>query len=166
MSDPKVWTYTIRTRDPYTAWAKLFLDSDGAFAVISDHGNYAYHWSSWGDRDFREFLLDMDDSYLMGKLKPPTFKPELDEESSVKSVHEMILRRRREGDWDADKAREEWDRVKGLDCNNPDEWIREARFDEPWDFLIYTRAPGQLRAFVDRVWPLLQAKLKEALEES
>jgi hypothetical protein len=153
-----VWSVVVRTKNMGHIWAKVFMDSTGALAIISDFGDYAYHWSSWGDRDFREFLLGLDDSYLGGKLDIGRPGPDpLDEEATVKRVREEILGMRRRYSLSKSDARHEWELVDDwLKEGQVERWLEETTLEEAWELLVYHRLPGQLRAFLDRLWPLVK----------
>lgn len=47
---------------------QIVLTSDGMFASVTDYGNLSYCWRAYGDRDFREFLLDLNVEYFGTKL--------------------------------------------------------------------------------------------------
>src|SRR4051812_17884112 len=51
----------------HEGWAVVVVDSKGFLGVFSDYGNYAYHWTHFGD-DFKKFLAGLDWDYLYGKL--------------------------------------------------------------------------------------------------
>jgi hypothetical protein len=134
-------------------------------AVASDFGNYVYHWprAGWGESDFRKFLSRCHDDYLIGKLGAG--RRVLDESRTRTNIRDHILSCRRNGPWQRDFARREWDLLRASEFENEVqayEWYVETGIDDPGEFLIYSPEP-QLVAFVRKVWPRLQAKLREAL---
>lgn len=48
--------------------AQVILSSDGMFASVTDYGNLSYAWRSFGNRDFREFILELNAQYFGTKL--------------------------------------------------------------------------------------------------
>ena len=46
----------------------IVLTSDGSFMSITDWGNFAFKWSSWGDCDFKTFLLELNIDYFARKM--------------------------------------------------------------------------------------------------
>jgi len=47
---------------------QIILTSDGMFASVTDWGNLSFAWRSYGDKDFREFLISLDVPYFGGKM--------------------------------------------------------------------------------------------------
>lgn len=56
-------------KDKNGRWlAQVLLTDDGMFAAVSEYGNFAYAWRSFGS-NFREFLLSLDLGYFAEKLE-------------------------------------------------------------------------------------------------
>jgi hypothetical protein len=70
----EVWRYVLRSLPPeddgWMGWGIFLLTSDGMLAAYTDYGNYVYKWCDWGEQDFRAWVSQCDESYLMGKLSP------------------------------------------------------------------------------------------------
>jgi len=47
---------------------QVVLTSDGMFASVTDWGNLSYAWRAYGDKDFREFLINLNVSYFGDKM--------------------------------------------------------------------------------------------------
>lgn len=47
---------------------QIVLTSDGMFASVTDYGNLSYAWRSYGDKDFRQFLVGLNTDYFGGKM--------------------------------------------------------------------------------------------------
>lgn len=163
----RAWSLLIRGRikDRSGMWAKVFMDSKGALAIISDYGNFAYHWSDWGDRDFREFLLGLDDGYLGRKLAMDSRSQgqpnRLDVEATLKLVREHICGKRRRLAWNGDKARHEWDLMEDyLKEENVELWMHETEIEFAYELLVYERIPANVRAFLHRLWPLVKEAIR------
>lgn len=63
----KTKSYTLRTDSGH--WlAQIVLTSDGMFAGVTDYGNLAYAWRSFGDSDFRKFMSSIDTGYFATKM--------------------------------------------------------------------------------------------------
>ena len=60
-------SYTLRTESGQ--WmGQLVLTSDGMIAGVTDYGAISYAWRSFGEKDFRKFILDLNVSYFGDKL--------------------------------------------------------------------------------------------------
>jgi hypothetical protein len=60
-------SYTLR--DENGNWlGQIVLTSDGFFASVTDWGNLSFAWRSYGDGDFREFIITLNVSYFGGKM--------------------------------------------------------------------------------------------------
>lgn len=144
-------------------WAVIHIDSRGFLGVVSDHGNYAFHWSHFGD-DFKAFLADIDPSYLHGKL---TFGSShvYDGEATAEAIRREILTERRSGSWVAQRARTEWDHFEFHrdEIQDAEEgfsaWCQDTDIDDAWE-LRRTRPEPQCEAFCRYTWPRFIAKLK------
>lgn len=115
MSDVQVWRYKLPSiREPvFDSWSVVFIDSTGVFSVVSDYGNWAYWWTSFGD-DIRKFLTQCDSDYVGRKLGGADLRV-FDGEETQKEVRKEICRARREGELDRYRAREEWDNAGIID---------------------------------------------------
>ncbi|MES2397913.1 MAG: hypothetical protein V4549_18015 [Bacteroidota bacterium] len=60
-------SYSLRTESG--GWlGQIVLTSDGMFASVTDLGNFSYAWRSYGDKDFRQFLIGLSVDYFGGKI--------------------------------------------------------------------------------------------------
>jgi hypothetical protein len=60
-------SYTLRTESGQ--WlGQVILTSDGVFASVTDYGNFSYAWRSTGEKDFREFIISLNNSYFGDKM--------------------------------------------------------------------------------------------------
>ena len=60
-------SYTLRGENG--EWlGQVVLTEDGMFASVTDWGNLSYSWRSFGDKDFRSFLIGLNVDYFGGKL--------------------------------------------------------------------------------------------------
>lgn len=67
MEEVKSKSYTLRTEDG--SWlGQIVLTSDGMFSGVTDWGNMSYAWRTYGDRDFRQFLVGVNVSYFSDKM--------------------------------------------------------------------------------------------------
>lgn len=63
----KCKSYTLR--DKQNRWVgQIIISSDGAYTSITDYGNFNFAWRSFGQGDFREFLLGLDEDYFSSKM--------------------------------------------------------------------------------------------------
>lgn len=150
---PTIWRYVLRNVK-HEGWAIVLMDSSGYFSVVSDFGNYAFKWTHFGTRDFREFLIGLEPDYLLSKISQ---RDTFDGEGTVRRIKDEILelRRTRSRTLTRETAREEWDRVESIDDKHAfDDWLRDTSLDEAWEYgrMDY---PGDARGFAKRVWPRL-----------
>jgi len=67
MSEVKTKSYTLRGENG--EWlGQIILSSDGLFASVTDYGNLSYAWRSYGDKDFRKFITEINTGYFGSKL--------------------------------------------------------------------------------------------------
>lgn len=67
MNKIKARSYTLKTESG--GWlGQIVLTSDGMFSGVTDYGNLSYAWRSFGDKDFREFVIGLQPDYFAGKL--------------------------------------------------------------------------------------------------
>jgi hypothetical protein len=60
-------SYTLYTEEGH--WlGQVVLTSDGMFASVTDYGNFSYTWRSYGQQEFKEFLLSLNTSYFATKM--------------------------------------------------------------------------------------------------
>lgn len=60
-------SYTLMTEDG--SWlGQIVLTSDGMFSSVTDYGNMSYAWRSYGNKDFRQFLVSLNIDYFGGKM--------------------------------------------------------------------------------------------------
>ncbi len=60
-------SYTLLTETG--GWlGQIILTSDGLFSGVTDYGNCGYAWRSYGDKDFRQFIIGLNVSYFGQKM--------------------------------------------------------------------------------------------------
>lgn len=162
MNPVQTWRYSLPSENG-EGWAVVFVDSFGFFAAITDFGDYSYRWSAHGKEDFREFVvgLERNPDYLLGK----TSRREFSAEKTQEAVKRRIIELRRERDFTADDAREEWDLATRCHWDSEADFVRwcdASAMQEPW-LLSESAYPGQARAFTERVLPRLSAVIRAEL---
>lgn len=99
-------------------WGFFVVDEQvGLFNAQTSFGDFNHIWSHRGSQTLKQFLLDLDYSYFMGKTHP-TRGMVYDKAASVKRMKERILQYRRERVIDlaeARAAREAIERIDTLD---------------------------------------------------
>lgn len=167
----KSWRYYLpNIRERREGWAIFFLDEIGSFTVLSDYGNYGYRWSEGGwwskvEYDFRVFVLQTDDHYILGKISVPD--SEYQDEKTLAAVKRAIIEARRCRAKSADWARTEWDLLR--DCSDLytaedfARWSGSTQLDEYWDYASYGPS-RQAVAFIENVMPRFRAMLRAELE--
>jgi hypothetical protein len=150
--------YDVRAK---SEWAVVVVDSKGFLGIVSTYGNYAFHWTSFGE-DFKAFLLKINEGYLVGKLtlgRPEEYDPR----KTLKFVETHILENRRNRNYSKEKARKEWDLLEVWDdLEHEDDfksWMGQTSIDDAYEF--HCSVPcSQATMFADLLWP----KFKEALQ--
>lgn len=170
-SPAEVRRYYLAPPEKSFEWAEVIITSGGFFSAVSDYGNYAFAWRSFGDRDFRSFLLnaEKDVDYFTKKLQHGGDGPGdvYDGEPTVRAIKEHILRHRRDLSWTAESAREQWDLLSRHDVEDNEvefgAWYRETDIADAYEFAHRKRNP-QAKAFVERILvarlcPIFRAEL-------
>lgn len=105
MATSQIWQYRLTTTSG--RWvADVILRADGFFATVSDWGNYAYWWTAFGERDFRDFIAGLNAGYVASKIgRREEYKPE----RTYQNIRRRILTERREAGLTKESARKEWD---------------------------------------------------------
>lgn len=73
--------YTFRW-EGHVWWAVIMITEDGFLSIHSDFGDYNYRWQAFGE-SFKSFLVDLDHSYLMGKLSR---RDEFNEKNTIDQI--------------------------------------------------------------------------------
>lgn len=145
-------------------WVDAILGSDGYFAVISDYGNYAFRWTHFGERDFRQFFIGLDWDYVRRKLNHRTV---LDGERTGAALRARVCMARRTKKIDAYTAREAYDRAGSVDNHvELQDWHHDYRglvyLGDEWDN-IFEKPEIDIMAFVKRALPRLQELIRYEL---
>lgn len=166
-----VWRHYVKGDGSWNdGWALFLLDATGYFSVVSDYGNYAFRWTSFGEC-FRTFLMGLHSDYLLGKLA----KKEYDEDGTVRAVKNRIIELRRAtrgfsgfSSLSAEKAREEWDLVNELLVGEGYSgyvlWGNETSLQDPWEYHTQDFS-SEAWQFAKKVWPRFTKVLREELEK-
>jgi hypothetical protein len=160
------WRYHLPSENG-EGWAIVFLDSIGCFSALSDYGDYGYRWpiAGWGPGDFRTFLLQCDDDYVLHKIAP---RHQYDPDGTLKNVKRRILevRRTRSRFWTKDRARQEWRLLYDFDNLGTEaefaRWLDNTDMEAAYECHAVRVSPRAV-AFVQRVLPRLRTKLREEL---
>lgn len=152
--------YKLRS-DKGWGWANITIREwprGGSIDVQSDFDSYSNTWSAVGDRPFREFLLQLDFGYFMGKAKPGYMR--FDADATAAAVRRMIIEQRRDGELAQRDAREMYDNLYMLH-----EAISEESFYAAWyeyfgrlcdgcDAPNVHKPDAQAVSFWEYVWPV------------
>ena len=159
----KTWNYKVPA-ESCQGWGKFSLDSSGYFSAVSDYGNYAFQWTSFGEGvDFREFLSSLDADYLMGKLGRRDW---YDGDATVLAIRKRVLELRRDRSITKDVAADVWAAIEDDLEGNPDSPESAhnfiGKFDcmaDEWEICRYD-FPPDLKAFAEKLMPRLHVLLK------
>ncbi len=175
MGKARVWRYSVPSIKG-EGWGILFLDDAGCFAALSDWGDWSHRWPMNGmpeGQGLREFLVDVDDAYLLGKLAPEN---DYDGEATVLDIKRAIIEYRRDHSGRSEsveskvKARTMWDSLEESEIfDSPHalgEWWPLHGDDMPFipTECYQTKPNAQAVAFLKRCWPRLKACIKAELE--
>ena len=179
------WTVCDRcdVRDGHD-WAIIMIDDKGMLSIQSDYGNYAYYWGSPG-KDFKTFLTELDNDYLMGKLGrrdhfngPETVKrlrvefiKQLRDRHSLKWKYDekhLSSRSVRFKEW----VRDAWEEIARLDDGGSSDAFYHS-FTEASTLCEAVDIYGGIDAvmefepslmnFVNKLWPIFTSHLKEQI---
>jgi len=166
MSELKFYRYYLPNDSGREGWADFVLRSDGWFGVVSDYGNYVFHWTHFGNRDFRHFVLGLHDDYVMSKLGNQVFSVD----KAINNYKDVIWRRRlNKLIKDRDDARYAWDELENISCETDlHEWLSGAGYgmmgEDYYD--VNTRDyPGDLRAFAQKTMPRLKDAIRKEMAD-
>lgn len=148
-------------------WAVFLLDSNGMLSVTSDFGNYSYHWPPNGipGGEFLQFLLQADREYIARKLS--NGRRVLNGEATTSLIRERICQLRREKYFTSKQARDEWN-IHALRHGITDElefheWFLETVIPDAAELSVQS-LEGDLKLFMERVWPRFIGKLAADLQ--
>lgn len=147
----------------HEGWAVVVIDSRGFLGVFSDYGNYAYHWTHFGD-DFKKFLAQLDWDYLYGKLMQLRDARVYDGSATLANIRNRIVELRREGQLTYDEAREEWTLAADSEIDDHSSigyalWYQQTNLPDANE-LYETRNDLQCEQFCQKVWPRFIELLK------
>ena len=175
--------YVLRSKDQHW-WAVFMISEDGFVSIQSDYGDYNYCWSSRGDQTIKEFLIDCNDDYLMGKLGMNLPK-EFNGGKTAQRIKEDILRERKQRYIESNLARFYFDLCKEIKylytIQDFEDYINSEHFSglpskalenlSLLDFYekdyssipVIMDKPQQLKAFFEHIWPPFIEILKEEI---
>lgn len=174
-----VYKIRLKKEGTYSGWADITIeewDRGGSFKCISDYGDYSYMWGSIGDECLREFLLDLNKDYFMGKVRGNS-RFMFDAEANTKKVFEEIVNLRRNNDISKEEARESWDDLQffSLELTDSQDLWFERFMGTIAAEKIYGYDPHGMPdesyedptcvMFWERIWPLVCDVWKKELEE-
>lgn len=158
------WRYHIPSDGPLGGWGIFLLDSTGMFTAVTDYGNYAFKWHDWGPSEFRTFVQSLEPDYVCGKLGS---RNKLQAKETVNYIKELIISRRREGDWPKETARREWNLIKDknfLDLEDQQAWYYNSMLGGDPDIFRYD-FDASLKCFGTKLLPRLQEAIRQQLRE-
>jgi len=142
-------------------WAIVVMDSTGLFATVSDYGNYAFLWTHHGHDDFRKFVMGLDADYVRCKLDSST---QLNVDKTIKAIRTYILTARREGSFEKDEARDEWERLEYVgDEAELMTFVQDTGINDAWELYVYEPTPA-IAGFVSKILPRLQEAIRIELD--
>jgi hypothetical protein len=164
--DIRFYYYNIPNDKHYMGWANFILASNGMVAVCSDFINGAGKFRP-GIQGIRSFILETIEEgstcYINKNMFPHEYK--YDWEQTLKSIKENIIYEFRDGNWNKEKAREEWDLAEyHLECINDEfgfyNWYDETSINDAGEF--HSKKYSER---TDAFWEICMPKLAEMLRE-
>ena len=157
----KTHFYDLRFRS--YEWARIWVTSDGMISICSDYGNFGY-WFGAPAMEIRRFLVQADPGpggYIAIKLSDG--ERAYDCEATLLEVKKYILDHRRSGDWDHERARDEWELLRQNSwLGHRDEfhnWYLETKIDCAHEF-FQDMLPGKVQGFMEHAWPVFVKAMK------
>jgi len=155
-------------------WAEVLLCSTGMFAAVSDFGDYAYAWRSFGRSDFREFVAGAveDPDYFIRKLSRG--ERDVDVQATRARIRGLLDDLRSEGRIGSAVRDEQVRRVDEVDFRSEAEvlsWWEHSGLDQHADFMndvaerIERRPPAMVERFVRETMATLAVVLREELKQ-
>lgn len=160
----KTWVYWLPNENGQ-GYAWIVMDSQGRFTTLSDWGNYAYWWSSFGERDFRDFVRDLCNKdlekygdYLVGKFGMDKGKICHYDQTRIR-IRNAVCERRRTGGFTKEEARDEWDLAASVyGERDVHVWYDKTELEDAGELVCYDFS-YQVHQFVSKVMPRLKAIL-------
>lgn len=164
-SGVETWRYSLPNENG-EGWAIIFMDETGCFAALSDWGDVSYRWNSRGlpEGGFKRFMTNCDDYYLTGKFGQG--RKEYDAKGSLENAKDAIIQARRDGDFDKEKARDEWELLDRYDDLENEMlfhgWYTQSSLDDASECYCQHYV-SDVTQFVAKVMPRLRAVLRAEL---
>lgn len=150
--------FFVREADPITRTrdGKTYTTHSATWCCNSSFGVFGHHWSSMG-APFADFIQDVDEHYLLGKIS----RTEVNADLMMKSVKSEIRSLRKRKAIDATEAREAIDKLKELADECSDGGLGDAIYRSSeigslpieWTDLSTTDYPVSAKMFVKKLWP-------------
>lgn len=144
-------------------WAFIYVDeTNGVFTCYSSFGNYCYRWTHIGTTTLKEFLLDLDFDYFMGKTRPGYLR--YSQEATLTSVRSDIISCRRSLDLTKDEARAAWNSMDDVHMTSGNdvtafyyefqksEALMKVYDNDLWD-VAKDRPDRTAVGFWEKIWP-------------
>jgi hypothetical protein len=161
-------------------WADYLLEDHGPergqLVINSDWGCWSYFWGAMGERHtLATFLLQADNSYIIGKLMQSQKMHEFDAEETLKAWKKKILEERRRMELTAEEARHLWGEIDDYnDYYMPsdetlfierlpaviDEWLGH----EPWEHTVH-KLNSTYQNLDEVILPAMRQVLREQQEK-
>jgi len=166
--------YDISNSGGMWTWAKITLnEEDGSLQIQSDYGDYSYIWARHGRESLRHFLVELDDSYLGGKIGAnlkANFNLELSCKAmrkELKEAHPYFLTSN-----ELKELLREVKRIEGTDINSEDVYFHECItsevlttfYTDPY-FPVVTTPNRDLTNFLKYIWTAFKKILIKELKE-
>lgn len=166
-TETKLWRYVVPSAK-CEGWGIFVIGSDGFFSAVSDYGNYAYTWSSFGSGDFRDFVVNClaPDAHYTAKKLCYEKTQVVDVEATARNIKQYILEERRQYGLTKERARDEWDNACDLERGNIglEGWHNETKFEDCGEFVCHATC-SDLNAFCTRLMPRLAKIITESMEK-
>ena len=161
--------YLIRAKHE---WAYIYIDeATGVFTCYSSFGTYGYCWQHRGNATLKEFLVDLEFDYFMGKTRPSYMR--YDNDATVDGIKHFIIEQRRLGALSQEGARDVWnDLLHARDGDMRNEfWQYESLmklYGSDYFDIFLDRPDGDSKGFWKKIWPefLKQVAIEQSLVTS
>ena len=149
-------------------WATIYVNDNGQLSILSDYGEWAYWWYSFGD-DFKSFLCGINRDYVIEKLS--NGHRELNFEKTIANLKNDIVEYRNDDLISSEEANDYWDGVSNIPyCDDVDLFLFEfalhcgEMYGKMYDGnpVPYVKEYGHhICSFIDKFWGEFVEVLKQ-----
>lgn len=162
MSEPRLRRYRVPGGE-LDCGGMIVIGDDGYFSAVTDFGNYAYGWWSYGleGSDFRSALCKFSPDYICGKLGLPVY----DQAKTLAGIKRHLTDEEESGTYSREFVESEQDLLSGLDDGEYGfwRWFDATEIEDAVELRETSPAPD-LVSFATHTWPRFVATLRAEMD--